>query len=149
MSSTPRQRRPIRGFTLHRPWSWCVAHAGKRLENRGWRPPQWLVGGYLAIHGGRTYDRAAAAAIADELDLVPPPPEFCAEGIVAVARLAGCVTSSSSPWFSGPYGWQLEDVVVLAAPIECPGQQGLWPLGPELLQLVRRRWDAAVGRTGL
>ncbi|WP_412027884.1 hypothetical protein [Deinococcus yunweiensis] len=44
----------IKGLTLTHPWAWCIAHAGKDVENRRWRPERQggQVGMYLAIHGG-------------------------------------------------------------------------------------------------
>ena len=51
----------LRGITLTHPWSWCVAYAGKDVENRTWRPEKQggAVGMYLAIHGGAVPDGGA------------------------------------------------------------------------------------------
>lgn len=43
------------------------------------------------------------------------------------------------PWFCGPVGWYLRDVVAIK-PVPCKGAQGLWSLPPEVLADVRRRW---------
>lgn len=48
--------------------------------------------------------------------------------------------ASPGPWFIGPYGWVLTDVVTLAEPVPCKGAQGLWTVPPEVLaRLTPRR----------
>lgn len=44
----------IRGITLTHPWPYFIAHGGKTVENRTWRPERQggHVGMWLAIHGG-------------------------------------------------------------------------------------------------
>jgi hypothetical protein len=137
----------IRGLTLWRPWAWAVAHAGKDVENRTWAPPRALVGGLVAIHSGQRWDKDGAAWMQHSLALrlalrVPEDAADPSGVIIAVARLAGAVESSSSQWFVGPFGWQLRDVVPIP-PVPCKGAQGLWPLPPEVLSLVRERFRAA------
>ena len=39
-------------LTLWPEWAFAIAHLGKRVENRVWEPPRWLVGKWLAIHAG-------------------------------------------------------------------------------------------------
>jgi hypothetical protein len=52
------------------------------------------------------------------------------------ARMTGVVTESADPWFTGPYGWTLDDVVALPAPVPCRGAQGLWPVPDDVAALV-------------
>jgi hypothetical protein len=135
----------IRGLTLIRPWGWAIAHGGKDIENRTWKPPANMMGQWLAIHSGKKYDEAAASWIED-LTITPPIPEDAEDQsgvIVAVARLAEVRTESpGNPWFVGPVGWVLRDVQPID-PVPCKGAQGLWPLPPDVLTLVRARWKAA------
>ena len=136
----------IRGLTLWRPWSWAIAHAGKRIENRGYPPPGWRdrLGYYLAIHAGKKYDDEGAYWMQTELGLTVPPDAGCPQGIVAVARLAGYIGPAgprcTDPWFCGPFGWQLDQVVPLEPVVPCRGAQGLWTLPADVLQSVRVRW---------
>ena len=62
---------------------------------------------------------------------------------MAVARVKKVVKTSRSPWFSGPLGWVLADVVPLRVQVVCKGQLGLWSLSPaverRVLQQLRRR----------
>ena len=49
--------------------------------------------------------------------------------VVATARLGGCYRHSQDPWSAeGQWQWLLQDVEVLAQPIKCVGNRGLWPL---------------------
>lgn len=48
-----------------------------------------------------------------------------------------------SPWFVGPIGWKLADVVAIA-PVPCSGQQGLWMVPVDLLPYVRRAYQQAL-----
>ena len=49
----------MKAITLIQPWSWAVAHGGKRVENRSWFPPKAMLGQRVAIHAGGKLDRAA------------------------------------------------------------------------------------------
>ncbi|MFK7602065.1 hypothetical protein ACI3L1_07610 [Deinococcus sp. SM5_A1] len=51
--------------------------------------------------------------------------------IVALARVKGAVRRSGDVWFSGPYGWQLENVIPVE-PLPCQGHQRLWKVPPEI-----------------
>jgi hypothetical protein len=64
-------------------------------------------------------------------------------GIVAVFRLSGVVTTSSDPWFEGPWGWAIDRLVMLPRPIACTGKLGLWPLSQDLLEQVRTAYREA------
>lgn len=87
-------------LTLWRPWPWVIAKGGKRVENRTWPPPIWIVGKRLALHVGRHYDTGAFDAIEARLPDVPREPlpgraalvEFNIPGaIFASATILGAV----------------------------------------------------------
>jgi len=136
----------MRGITLNRPWPWAILHAGKRVENRGWPPPKWMIGQWLAIHAGKTFTPAAARHMAageiggslDDCRALRCPQSASDHpiGIVAVARLVGSVGADTmniqqtgqASWAFGPHCWQFDDVRELPEPIPCRGQQGLWTL---------------------
>lgn len=129
----------MRGLTLRQPWAWAIAHAGKRVENRTWRPPRDARGGLLAIHAGKSLDREGLdhlriLDLQGEIPAVPSPSELTYGAVVAVARLLGTTQSppgSTHPqaiWWQGPIGWVLRDVVALSLPVHCRGAQGLWTL---------------------
>lgn len=153
----PRSDKPLLALTLQHPHAACVAHLGKDIENRTWKPGklQLIKGDFFAIHGGRAPKGKALEGIlahADELAerftpglILPAAADWAAtEGIVAVACFDGTVAESESPWFRGPVGWVLEKVWALPEPIACPGRQGLWAIDPETHAEVRRQYGAAL-----
>jgi hypothetical protein len=131
----------LEALTLHQPWAWAVAEAGKDVENRKWQPPAGALGKPLAIHAGLTYDVPGAASIREATGLNPPGRHTCATGrVVAVALLVRARKDSPSRWaIPGAVHWCLEGVLRLPKPVECKGAQGLWRLSPTLVEEVRRQ----------
>lgn len=144
-------------LTLRHPWPWAICQLGKRVENRTWRPHpnQLKIGERFAIHGGKwpLDDRgvplgSSGSDYVDEIvDTVRELKEagLCSDlskitlrmlsayvGIVAVATYGGAVSESANPWFVGPNGWQLNDIIVIPEPVKCRGAQGLWPLADDV-----------------
>ena len=136
----------ILGLTLIQPWAWAIAHAGKRVENRTWKP--WCpIGTYLAIHAGAKMDQGMAQQL--RADGIAVPSTVATGAIVAVAQLEGVATHINAVpddqvdrWWCGPVGWLLDNVVPIE-PVPCKGKQGLWRLEPVVLEAVRERWKAA------
>lgn len=159
----------LKALTLSHPWPWTFTQLpdqqAKRIENRTWTPPRALIGQYFALHGGRVPSarkdldnaRQDALFIANEIlevDSGEPaltaedlPDEevirLCIPGIFAVARLKEVVTASDDPWFFGPFGWVLEDLVQIDPPVAHKGAQGLWEIEAAALELVRERFRTA------
>lgn len=147
----------MKAITLHRPWSWAVAHADKNIENRTWAPPNYLIGSRIAIHAGKQFDDEGweyltdpdTSPIQDQTlrdsgvgHFVVPYEDACDRGIVAVTTLAevlrlGAVPLYEHPWYCGPVGWRFEEIVALPHPIECRGHQGLWDLPKDVENRVQ------------
>ena len=143
-----RTKPPLKAITVHRPWAYAIAHLGKRIENRGWACPL-APGSLIAIHAGRKYDKQGADWIRQTLGQdCPPDGDKHPTGIVAIARFTGNCTASDSPWFVGPIGWQLADVVAIA-PVPVSGQQGLWTVPDEWLPNVRSAYQKALNSAGV
>lgn len=140
-----RKQSELRALTLWRPWPHAILYGGKRLENRPWKPWERIIGHFIALHAGMKYDTDAAVAMR-ELELYDPPADkWCPKGvIVGVARVTGYVEESDSPWFSGPFGWTLDDVVPFLAPVKAKGMQGLWLVDEETKARVRAAHVAAL-----
>ncbi len=140
----------MRALTLWRPWTDAILYGGKRVENRPWKPWQRVMGQVIAIHAGVTYDRDGAGWM-QEADLyTPPAPEDSPQGIVGLARVTGyrekcpgLFDEPDDPWFTGPYGWTLEDVVPLTEPVPCNGALGLWMVKGGVLAAVQRGYRDA------
>lgn len=154
----------LHALTLHAPWAYAVAHLGKRIENRTWKPPARIVGRRLAIHAGlrndaRTWDAVTASARAAGIfGPARGQPQFVPPGsVVAVATVDGFVDATDpgdvriksetrflgwgatrkNHWWIGPVGWLLADVMTLPEPAPCSGRQGLWRLSPDVDAAVR------------
>ena len=137
----------MRAFTVHQPWATAIAVLGKPIENRTWRLPRHVIGERVALHAGLYFEEAAAEALAGT-ELAPGVTvRWFAEqprgAVIATLVFAGVVTSSRSPWFSGPFGWQLEDVRALREPVYVRGAQGLWVL-PEHVERQVLAQDAVL-----
>lgn len=146
----------MNAFTIHQPWAWAIAHAGKCYENRGWPPPAWAIGHPLAIHASKVCDEFDAASLERDLGITIPRP-LATGAVVAVAMLAGwtsvepeCrlpgggfVANLPEAWWSGPIGWILDDVVALPSPVPCRGLQKLWRLPEDVAAEVSHQWGKA------
>jgi hypothetical protein len=128
-------------LTLVQPWAYAVAHLGKDIENRTWKPPARILGERIAIHAGskcRSDDVEALRELGYAL------PQECQQGaIVATVVVVGWVSESDgfsatltkaeanqalqSPWYhEGHFGWVLRSVRALPRPIRCKGALSLW-----------------------
>jgi hypothetical protein len=133
----------VKALTLLRPWSHAISHGPKRIENRTWKPPAWLVGRHFAIHAGKGWD-TDCADVADRAteSYASPPQAWCPTGIVAVATIALVTTpdnveAQDLPWAFGPWCWVLRDVIALPEPVPHRGAQGLWDISPDAVAIVR------------
>lgn len=128
----------MKALTIWQPWAACICHGDKRVENRGWRPPESIIGQAIAVHAGKMYDARGEQEII-RLGLEIPPRRYrTAYGaILGLATVKGvCRHLPEDPWFSGPFGWLLDDVKPLEYPILCRGSQGLWTVPPEILESI-------------
>ncbi len=143
-------RKPVLyALTLHRPWCWAIACAGKDVENRTWAPPAWICGHFIAIHSGRKWDRDGEDALRSlgfkpprEADELPERIGWPAGRVVALARVSHWTTSGHGRWWSGPVGWVLRDVVPIAGPT-MRGAQGLWRVQAPFLPAIRAAYQEA------
>lgn len=143
----------MRALSLSQPWCWAVLFAGKHIENRTWRPPATLLKQRFAIHAAKSWDDSALTYMTS-VGCVPPSmikrdKVYPQGAIVGVATLHSYVDTlvpdpknhpSLAPeqrkWFFGPFGWILEDVIPLTAPVPCRGHQGVFGLDPNVEEAV-------------
>lgn len=129
---------------------YLAIHAGKRLDADCW---------HGAVETAICAGLLASLPVLAKFDQTPPKkrgdrfdPEKAYvqnavpySAIVGVARLAGVEReepADGDPWWFGPVGWRLDDVVAID-PVPCSGAQGLWALDEATYQAVRAAWKAA------
>ena len=84
-----------------------------------------------------------AYARCEQLAGVWVPFNLATGGVVGVGVLIDVVTSSTDPWFEGPYGWVI-DLVRAIPPVPCMGRQSLFNLPHDVEDAVREHlWRRA------
>lgn len=141
------QRAELYALTGWQPWFSAIVVGPKDIENRPWRPPDWILGQYIAIHAGKTWDEDAVAWLrARGWDLPDEVHKHMPRGaIIGIARVDNVVSESASPFFIGPYGWVLSDRQALAAPVRCPGHQKLWRVPEDIRAYLVRQFPMLAG----
>lgn len=120
----------MKAITIRQPWAQLIVDGRKDVENRTWST---RYRGEILIH-------AAAPSHGDVKTMAdcqfwmakkglgrPPAIKLGQRGaVLGVARLVDCVSASSSPWYIGPHGFVLVDVLKFETPIPMKGAQSLW-----------------------
>lgn len=138
-------KRSIYGLTLWQPWASAIVFGSKRIENRDWRVSNRLIGEFIAIHAGKFNDTRWETEhfIWDKMACTFGKDQIVLGAVIGVAVLDGFVEQSDDPWFFGPWGWVLRDVVPID-PVPCTGRQGLWTLPADVYGQVRERYGLAL-----
>ena len=141
----------MKALSVLPPWWAMILHQGKDIENRTW-PTNFR--GTIYLHVGKKFEHAEIVAdlhrIAHEMPGVEVP-AYCdplnadrllmrlrrSSGcIVGRVDIVGCVQRSDSPWFFGPYGFQLANPVAFERPIPYRGERGLFDV-PDGIEVGR------------
>ena len=105
----------MKAISIRQPWAWLILNHGKDIENRVW-PTKFR--GRVLVHASATMTKAqwkeAGAFVAQRRGIDPPislPPYGSLDcgGIVGSVEIVDCVTASTSPWFTGRFGFVLRD----------------------------------------
>ena len=159
-------RKPMRALSLWQPWAEYCALGLKPIENRSWCPSLQLIGEWILLHAAKRVpkreelDRAAELCREATGEAGLTDPDALALGsLVGAARVTGVAARPDvalvdgfvhwktaelvhSPWFSGPFGWVLEDAVRFPAPIQCNGRQGIWNVDERYRIAIREQMKA-------
>jgi hypothetical protein len=95
----------MKALSIMQPWAWLIAAGHKDIENRTWATD---YRGPVLIHAGKKFDFDPRMDWGWD-DIPPCWDEMHAGGIVGQAEIVGCVTSSASRWFHGPYGFVIRN----------------------------------------
>jgi hypothetical protein len=131
----------MKALSVRAPWWWAIMH-GKPVENRDW-PTKFR--GLVWLHASKHWSRRE---IEDDLEDI----EYMAEKdglilpkvnldymldsagcLVGSVLITDCVTSHSSAFFVGEYGFVLENPVPLATPIPLKGALGFFDVPQGLI----------------
>jgi activating signal cointegrator 1 len=141
----------MKALSLTRPWPWAFINGPhpKRVENRSWKPPTYIIGKTIALHAAKSWDEEDREYIADVTGLdVPPRKEHPDSLIFAVCRIVDCLGEREAiklsdeqfyDWFFGPFGWLIEDFYALPEPVPCKGAPSLWSVPPEVEVEIRQQ----------
>lgn len=160
----------MRALTIKQPWASLIIgwhddrgawHPGpKSIENRGWRPPQSMIGEQIAIHAGKSEDDSVGASIRSSKHIYNPGTSDITDhyrdypgraaplplgAVIGVAMLVGAVDSMSvlcsedAEWYMGEIGLVLRKRISIPEPVPCRGALGFWTLPGHVEELVRQQ----------
>jgi hypothetical protein len=124
----------MKALSIRQPWAWMIMNLGKDIENRNWSTG---LRGRILIHAAKgmtrdEYDeaievaRTARAGVPADLRIRPPGFETVARGgIIGSVEIVDCVSTSTSPWFFGRYGFVLRNPQPMAF-LPCRGALGFF-----------------------
>lgn len=107
-----------KALSIRQPWAWLIVNGYKDIENRTWSTE---LRGEILIHASKTMTNAdyqSAVNFVNNLKdsnkiplhiTIPDKTDLELGGIVGSAVITACVTESDSPWYTGDYGFRLED----------------------------------------
>ena len=95
-------------ISIREPWVWLIMEGYKDIENRG-RP--WKHRGELLIHASSNQQELLEDLewVEEEHGIIIPKEELNFGAFVGMVDMIDCVDTHSSDWFSGEYGFVLEN----------------------------------------
>jgi hypothetical protein len=111
-------------LSVRQPFAWAIFHAGMDIENRDWPTQQR---GRVLIHAPAimrqedysTFQRAChdpahwLNQAVTQAGGLPQKEDLPRGGIVGEVEITDCVVEHPSPWFTGPYGFVLQNARML------------------------------------
>jgi hypothetical protein len=93
-------------LSVRQPWAGLIVAGHKDIENRTWRTS---YRGPLLIHAALKSAEMTLPEIEEWQGRHLPLPPCDFGGVIGEVELVDIVTSSSSTWFEGPFGWVLKN----------------------------------------
>lgn len=118
----------VPALTLRNPWAHLIAHHGKNVENRGWKPPARLR--RFLVHAGAGWDDYPYLSSGIDFDGIVPSAVVAVVDVDSVcdaSRYTDTLVCDCGEWaVPGQVHWRLVNVAALPQPVPCKGRQGLW-----------------------
>ena len=116
--------KPVKALSIRQPYAWLICKGYKDVENRNWTTS---FRGRIYIHAGvsKVYlkDAADSRLTGSQTDKYADIKNTLTFGaIIGEVNIIDCVTESSSPWFTGKYGFLLSNPVLYDRSIPCRGK---------------------------
>lgn len=109
----------MKALSIRQPWPHRIFNHGKAVENRSQRTH---FRGPVLVHAGKQWDPYELSARSYAV-------EMPTGGIVGIMDIVDCVTEHDGQWFTGPYGWVIENARPLPF-IPCKGALGFFKPRP-------------------
>lgn len=101
-------------LSIQQPWAHLIIHGFfadgrqqfKDIENRTWETKQR---GTFQVHAAKKINHQAIDWLQERFPGITLPTEFRTGGIIGIVDAVDCVKSHKSRWFSGPFGFVLEN----------------------------------------
>jgi hypothetical protein len=116
----------MKALSILQPWAWLIVNGHKDIENRSWST---TFRGDILVHAGKRWGREQREDLAYVREAFPHialPEAFDLGGIVGAVSIVDCVSTSSSPWFNGPFGFALKNGRTAPRFVPWKGQLGFF-----------------------
>ncbi len=115
----------MKALSIRQPWAWLIVNGYKDIENRTW-PTRFR--GRVCVHAPTLLDPGWFPALVAEVRSreIDVPANLALGALVGEVDIVGCVTESTSPWFVGPYGFDLSNPLAYDSPVPCLGKLGFF-----------------------
>jgi len=128
-------------LSLSQPMAWAVFN-GKAIENRNW-PTKHR--GRIVIHAAKSFNKDHYRFLRDEigifLEFLPLPAEFVHGALIGEVDIVDCVTSHTSRWFTGKYGFVLANAKEYAEPIPYRGMPKVFEVPDDIVKVTVHKFD--------
>ena len=134
---------PLFALSVRQPFAWAIMEGWKDIENRSWPTKRR---GTIALHASGNLTRSEYELFVQKRatrDRTIPDFEDLPRGaILGLVDIVDCVEKSRSQWFTGPFGFVLDNPRKLPEPIVCNGALSFWRVPDDIAAKI----DAALAR---
>lgn len=113
----------MKTIAVRQPWATMIVLGEKTIENRS-QPTRYR--GRVLIHSAKNTDAEAMKHIQQLQDEMNEHYIWPVGVIIGCVDIIDCVSDSTNEWFTGPWGYVLENAVMFNEPIPARGQLGIY-----------------------